>query len=148
MLRYLGLAGMEKAEAGLLSYGGQRLLDMGLALASGPRVLLLDEPLAGLAAVERERNDAIFKRISRNRPVLLVEHDIDGVFQLAEHVTVMNGGLVLIDGDVEAAQSSATVQKVYIDSGAASVAAKVRDGRHCGAAADGCGRQHLLRQEP
>ena len=53
--RYLGLAGIERAEAGSLSYGGQRLLDMGLALATAPRILLLDEPLAGLAAAERQR---------------------------------------------------------------------------------------------
>src|SRR6266436_3973516 len=63
-IRYLGLAGIEKAEAGMLSYGGQRLLDMGVALATAPRVLLLDEPLAGLAAAERERIGAIIKRIS------------------------------------------------------------------------------------
>ena len=83
-IRYLGLAGIEKAEAGMLSYGGQRLLDMGVALATAPRVLLLDEPLAGLAAAERERIGAIIKRISADLPVLLVEHDIDRVFQLAD----------------------------------------------------------------
>lgn len=127
MLRYLGLAGMERAEAGSLSYGGQRLLDMGLALASHPCILLLDEPLAGLSAAERERIGNIIKRISHDLPVLLVEHDIDRVFQLADHVTVMNNGQVLLDGDVEAARSSKTVQEVYIGSGAASVAAKARE---------------------
>jgi len=127
MLRYLGLAGMEKAEAGSLSYGGQRLLDMGLALASRPRILLLDEPLAGLSAAERERIGNIIKRISRDLPVLLVEHDIDRVFQLADHVTVMNNGQVLLDGDVEAARASKAVQEVYIGSGAATVAAKARE---------------------
>ncbi len=127
MLRYLGLAGMEKAEAGSLSYGGQRLLDMGLALASRPRVLLLDEPLAGLSAAERERIGNIIKRISHDLPVLLVEHDIDRVFQLADHVTVMNNGQVLLDGDVEAARASRAVQEVYIGSGAATVAAKMRE---------------------
>src|SRR3982074_3235983 len=71
-IRYLGLAGIEKAEAGTLSYGGQRLLDMGVALANAPRVPLLDEPLAGLAAAERERIGAIIKRISADLPVLLV----------------------------------------------------------------------------
>jgi branched-chain amino acid transport system ATP-binding protein len=127
MLRYLGLAGIETAEAGSLSYGGQRLLDMGLALASHPRILLLDEPLAGLAAAERERIGNIIKRISRDLPVLLVEHDIDRVFQLADHVTVMNGGQVLLDGTVEQARTSPKVQEVYIGSGAATIAAKVRE---------------------
>src|SRR5436305_2639647 len=126
-IRYLGLAGIEKAEAGTLSYGGQRLLDMGVALATAPRVLLLDEPLAGSAAAERERIGAIVKRISSDLPVLLVEHDIDRVFQLADHVTVMNEGSVLLDGTVEDARASPQVQEVYIGSGAAHVAAKPRE---------------------
>ncbi len=127
VIRYLGLAGIEKAEAGALSYGGQRLLDMGVALATAPRVLLLDEPLAGLAAAERERIGAIIKRISSDLPVLLVEHDIDRVFALADHVTVMNEGRVLLDGTVEDARSSKKVQEIYIGSGAAAVAAKPRE---------------------
>jgi ABC-type branched-subunit amino acid transport system ATPase component/ABC-type branched-subunit amino acid transport system permease subunit len=126
IIRYLGLAGIEKAEAGMLSYGGQRLLDMGVALATAPRVLLLDEPLAGLAAAERERIGAIIKRISSDLPVLLVEHDIDRVFQLADHVTVMNEGRVLLDGTVEDARGSPEVQEIYIGSGATEIAARPR----------------------
>lgn len=127
LMRYLGVAGIERAEAGSLSYGGQRLLDMGLALATRPRMLLLDEPLAGLAAAERERIGNIIKRLSADVPVLLVEHDIDRVFKLANHVTVMNEGRVLLDGTVEDARSSPKVQEVYIGSGAAHVAAKPRE---------------------
>jgi ABC-type branched-subunit amino acid transport system ATPase component len=127
VIRYLGLAGIDRAEAGMLSYGGQRLLDMGIALATAPRVLLLDEPLAGLAAAERERIGAIIKRISSDLPVLLVEHDIDRVFQLADRVTVMNEGRVLLDGSVENARTSSEVQQVYIGSGAAEVAARPRE---------------------
>ena len=111
----------------MLSYGGQRLLDMGVALATAPRVLLLDEPLAGLAAAERERIGAIVKRISTDLPVLLVEHDIDRVFQLADRVTVMNEGQVLLDGSVEDARASSKVQEVYIGSGTSAVAAKPRE---------------------
>src|SRR5213076_2089447 len=113
-------------EAGLLSYGGQRLLDMGLAIATRPRILLLDEPLAGLAAAERTRIAALLTTISAEIPVLLVEHDIDRVFQIADRVTVMNEGKVLVDGTVEDARSSPRVQEVYIGSGRASVAAKPR----------------------
>jgi branched-chain amino acid transport system ATP-binding protein len=126
LIRYLGVAGIEQAEAGALSYGGQRLLDMGLALATKPRVLLLDEPLAGLAAAERQRIGDIIKRISADIPMLLVEHDIDRVFQIADAVTVMNEGQVLVDGTVEDARSSPKVQEVYIGSGAATMAAKPR----------------------
>jgi ABC-type branched-subunit amino acid transport system ATPase component len=118
---------MEEAEAGTLSYGGQRLLDMGLALATKPRVLLLDEPLAGLSAAERQRIGDIIKSISADLPVLLVEHDIDRVFQIADAVTVMNEGRVLVDGTVEDARSSPKVQEVYIGSGAAAVAARPRE---------------------
>lgn len=125
--RYLGVAGMEPAEAGTLSYGGQRLLDMGLALATKPRVLLLDEPLAGLSAAERQRIGDIIKRISSDVPVLLVEHDIDRVFQIADAVTVMNEGKVLVDGTVEDARSNAQVQEVYIGTGAVTLAAKPRE---------------------
>jgi ABC-type branched-subunit amino acid transport system ATPase component/ABC-type branched-subunit amino acid transport system permease subunit len=127
LLRYLGLSGIEQAEAGALSYGGQRLLDMGVALATKPRILLLDEPLAGLAAAERQRIGDLIKRISADLPVLLVEHDIDRVFQIADAVTVMNEGKVLVAGTVEDARSSPKVQEVYIGSGATAVAAKPRE---------------------
>jgi branched-chain amino acid transport system ATP-binding protein len=122
----MGLKGIETAEAGSLSYGGQRLLDMSLALATRPRVLLLDEPLAGLAAAERERVGNLIKSISKDVPVLLVEHDIDRVFQIADHVTVMNEGSVLVDGTVEDARSSKRVQEVYIGSGSHALAEKPR----------------------
>jgi ABC-type branched-subunit amino acid transport system ATPase component len=90
-------------------------------------VLLLDEPLAGLAAAERQRIGDIIKRISSDIPMLLVEHDIDRVFQIADAVTVMNEGQVLVDGTVEDARSSPRVQEVYIGSGATTVAAKPRE---------------------
>jgi len=126
LIRFLGLSGIERAEAGELSYGGQRLLDMGLALACAPRVLLLDEPLAGLAAAERERVAQLIKRIAADLPVLLVEHDIDRVFALADRVTVMNDGKVLFDGNAADARSSHAVQEIYIGSGTAALAATAR----------------------
>src|SRR5258705_7594721 len=90
---------------------------MALALATKPRVLLLDEPLAGLAAAERDRVGRLIKSISAEIPVLLVEHDIDRVFALADVVTVMNDGAVLVDGTVADARNSPRVQEVYIGSG-------------------------------
>ena len=130
ILRTMGLAGIEPAEAASLSYGGQRLLDMALALATRPRILLLDEPLAGLAAAERDRVGALIKAISADLPVLLVEHDIDRVFALADAVTVMNDGEVLVDGSVDDARRSPRVQQVYIGSGTHALA-----GRHRASAA-------------
>jgi branched-chain amino acid transport system ATP-binding protein/branched-chain amino acid transport system permease protein len=125
-LGYLGLAGIESAEASSLSYGGQRVLDMGLALATRPRILLLDEPLAGLAVAERERIAKLIKTLSTEIPILLVEHDIDRVFRIADHVTVMNDGAVLVDGSVEDARNNDRVREVYIGSGSAAVAAEQR----------------------
>jgi len=126
VVRTMGLAGVESAEAASLSYGGQRLLDMSLALATKPRVLLLDEPLAGLAAAERERVGQLIKGISRDIPVLLVEHDIDRVFALADAVTVMNDGQVLVDGTVDDARDSPRVQEVYIGAGSHALAERAR----------------------
>jgi ABC-type branched-subunit amino acid transport system ATPase component len=123
---YLGLAGIERADAGSLSYGGQRLLDLGVALGTRPRILLLDEPLAGLAAAERQRVAGLIKHLSAEIPVLLVEHDIDRVFQIADRVTVMNEGKVLIDGTVEEARGDTKVREIYIGSGAAALAAASR----------------------
>ena len=126
LVRWMGLSGIEHAEAGALSYGGQRLVDMALALATRPHILLLDEPLAGLAAAERQRVGDLIKRLSADIPVLLVEHDIDRVFQIADRVTVMNDGEVLVDGGVEDARTDVRVQEVYLGSGAHAVASKPR----------------------
>jgi ABC-type branched-subunit amino acid transport system ATPase component len=130
VIQTMGLAGVETADAASLSYGGQRLLDMALALATKPRLLLLDEPLAGLAAAERQRVGQLIKTISADVPVLLVEHDIDRVFALADTVTVMNDGQVLVDGSVEDARTSPRVQEIYIGSGTHALA-----GRHRASAA-------------
>ena len=126
LIRYLGLAGIETAEASSLSYGGQRVLDMGLALATQPRILLLDEPLAGLAAAERERIAKLIKTISAEIPILLVEHDIDRVFRIADYVTVMNDGAVLVDGSVDDARNNDKVRAIYIGSGTAAVVMQPR----------------------
>jgi branched-chain amino acid transport system ATP-binding protein len=126
LIAFLGLTGIERAQASALSYGGQRLLDMGLAVATRPRILLLDEPLAGLAAGERARIAALVKTLSAEIPVLFVEHDIDRVFAIADHVTVMNEGKVLVDGTAADARGDAKVRTVYIGSGAAALAAKPR----------------------
>src|SRR5258705_12422059 len=97
---------------------------MALALATKPRVLMLTEPLAGLAAAERGRVGRLIKSISADIPVLLVEHDIDRVFALADAVTVMNDGEVLVDGSVGDARDSPRVQEVYIGSGTHALAGR------------------------
>ncbi|MCY7369749.1 MAG: branched-chain amino acid ABC transporter ATP-binding protein/permease [Polaromonas sp.] len=125
LMKFLGLEGMEAIAGGELSYGGQRLVDLGIALGSKPRVLLLDEPLAGLAAAERERVSHLVKTIASNIPVLIVEHDIDRVLAFSQRVTVMNEGSVLMAGAPEEARADRRVQQVYTGSGKPPVSGRV-----------------------
>src|SRR5664279_5935465 len=117
LIRFLGLDGIEAIEGGELSYGGQRLLDLGIAIGSKPHVLLLDEPLAGLAAAERERVSSLVKKVAANIPVLIVEHDIDRVLGFSQGVTVMNQGEVLMSGSPDAVRADRRVQQVYTGTG-------------------------------
>jgi ABC-type branched-subunit amino acid transport system ATPase component/ABC-type branched-subunit amino acid transport system permease subunit len=117
LVKFLGLEGIEEIEGGELSYGGQRLVDLGIALGSKPQVLLLDEPLAGLAAAERERVSRLVKNVAAGIPVLIVEHDIDRVLGFSQRVTVMNQGEVLMAGSPEAVRADPRVQQIYTGTG-------------------------------
>jgi ABC-type branched-subunit amino acid transport system ATPase component/ABC-type branched-subunit amino acid transport system permease subunit len=117
LIRFLGLEGIEDIEGGDLSYGGQRLVDLGIALGSKPQLLLLDEPLAGLAAAERERVARLIRNVAANIPVLIVEHDIDRVLGFSHQVTVMNQGEVLMTGSPEAVRADRRVQEIYTGTG-------------------------------
>jgi branched-chain amino acid transport system ATP-binding protein/branched-chain amino acid transport system permease protein len=125
LIRFLGLEGIEDVEGGALSYGGQRLVDLGIALGCKPRLLLLDEPLAGLAAAERERVAQLVRRVAINIPVLIVEHDIDRVLGFSQRVTVMNQGEVLMTGTPEAVRSDRRVQETYTGTGTPAVGTRV-----------------------
>ena len=133
LIRFLGLEGIENVQAGDLSYGGQRLVDLGIALASRPQVLLLDEPLAGLAAAERERVSNLIKNVASNIPVLIVEHDIDRVLGFSHRVTVMNQGQILMAGTPSEVRADNRVQEIYTGTGippvASRAAALVREGQ-------------------
>ena len=111
LIRFLGLEGIENIQGAELSYGGRRLVDLGIALGSKPHVLLLDEPLAGLAAAERERVSIFIKTIAVNIPVLIVEHDIDRVLGFSRRVTVINQGEVLMTGTPEEVRNDRRVQE-------------------------------------
>jgi branched-chain amino acid transport system ATP-binding protein len=122
LVKFLGLEGIEDIRGGDLSYGGQRLVDLGIALGSKPQVLLLDEPLAGLAAAERERVSNLVKNVAANIPVLIVEHDIDRVLGFSQIVTVMNQGDVLMSDTPEAVRADRRVQEIYTGKGIPEVA--------------------------
>jgi len=124
LVRFLGLEGVEDVAVSSLSYGGQRLVEIGVALAARPRALLLDEPLVGLAAAERERITELIRGLTRHMAVLLVEHDIDRVFAIADKITVMNEGKVLVEGDADTVRTHPEVQRVYIGGGKPHAAAR------------------------
>jgi branched-chain amino acid transport system ATP-binding protein len=117
LIKFLGLEGIEAIEGGELSYGGQRLVDLGIALGSKPQVLLLDEPLAGLAAAERERVSNLIRNVAVNIPILIVEHDIDRVLGFSQNVTVMNQGEVLMTGCPSEVRADLRVQAIYTGTG-------------------------------
>jgi branched-chain amino acid transport system ATP-binding protein/branched-chain amino acid transport system permease protein len=125
LIRFLGLEGIEEIAGGELSYGGQRLVDLGIALGSKPQVLLLDEPLAGLAAAERERVSNLVKNVAANIPVLIVEHDIDRVLGFSQRVTVMNQGEVLMAGTPDEVRANRRVQEIYTGTGTPPVCSRV-----------------------
>ena len=125
LMKFLGLEGIEDTEGGELSYGGQRLVDLGIALGSKPQVLLLDEPLSGLAAAERERVSHLVQTVANNIPVLIVEHDIDRVLGFSQQVTVMNQGSVLMTGTPDQARADQRVQEIYTGTGTPPVTGRV-----------------------
>src|SRR3569832_2524706 len=127
LMRCLGLEGIETIEGGERSYGGQRLVDLGIALGSKPQVLLLDEPLAGLAATERDRVSNLVKNIAASIPVLIVEHDIDRVLAFSHRVSVMKEGEVLLAGPPDEVRRDARVQQVYTGAGTPPVTGRSAD---------------------
>ena len=124
LIRFLGLEGIEGIAGDELSYGGQRLLDLGVALGSKPQVLLLDEPLAGLAAAERERVSAVIRNVAASIPILIVEHDVDRLLAFSRRVTVMNQGKVLMTGTPAEVRADRRVQEIYTGSGTPPVACR------------------------
>jgi len=133
LIRFLGLEGIEDTLGGDLSYGGQRLVDLGIALGSKPQVLLLDEPLAGLAAAERERVSRLVTTIAQHIAVLIVEHDIDRVLGISQRVTVMTQGAVLMSGTPDEVRRDARVQEVYTGHGTPPVSGRQGHGEAQGA---------------
>jgi len=100
--------------AGTLSHGQLRLLEIAMALATGPRVLLLDEPLAGMGPEEGGRVAALLRELARDHAVLLIEHDMDFVFAVADTLTVMVDGRVLAQGPPAHIRASAAVREAYL----------------------------------
>ena len=114
-----GLGPLLDRTAGLLSHGQKRQLEIAMCLATTPQVLLLDEPLAGMGAEETERMLALLSDLRAGHAVLLVEHDMDAVFRIADRITVMVNGAVIACDTPEAVRNNPAVQAAYLGEGEA-----------------------------
>ena len=118
-LATVGLAERERVLAGSLAHGEQRELEVALALATRPRVLLLDEPMAGMGPEESERLVALIASLARKLTILLVEHDMDAVFRLANRISVLVGGRLICTGSPDVVRAHPEVRKAYLGEEAA-----------------------------
>ncbi|MBU3725152.1 MAG: ABC transporter ATP-binding protein [Burkholderiaceae bacterium] len=114
VMRRTGLAEFADRPAGLLSHGQKRQLEIAMCLAINPKVLLLDEPLAGMGAEETERMLALLNSLKSDHAILLVEHDMDAVFRVADRITVMVNGAVIASGSPDAVRQDSQVQAAYL----------------------------------
>jgi branched-chain amino acid transport system ATP-binding protein len=115
--RAMELAGLQARRghvAGAASHGEQRQLEIAMTLATDPKVLLLDEPLAGMGTAEAERMVELLLRLKKEHAMMLVEHDMDAVFTLADHLTVMVNGQVIASGTPAQVRADAGVQSAYL----------------------------------
>jgi len=110
----VGLHEKQNALAATLAHGEQRALEVGLALATRPKLVLLDEPLAGMGPEEAQRMIALIDRIRSHVTVLLVEHDMDAVFRLANRISVLVNGRLIASGAPETIKADEQVRKAYL----------------------------------
>ena len=116
LLDSVGLAALATSDAGLLSYGDQKRLELAIVLALRPRLLLLDEPTAGVEVQTRHEIVALVKRLCTEHKLSLLfcEHDMDAVFSIADRITVLHQGRVLAEGDAASIQADPRVRAVYL----------------------------------
>ena len=113
-LNQLSLETMETKVASTLSHGDKRKLELAMALAMGPKILLLDEPFAGLDQAESSKLIELLKSIKKIMPIFLIEHDMQAVFALADKISVLNEGEIIESGSVEMIRRSKLVQNAYL----------------------------------
>ena len=113
-LALIGLTARADVPVAELAYGEKRRLEIGLALASSPSLLLLDEPFAGMSPAERTETVQLLKNIRRGRTLVLVDHDMDAMFELAERITVLHEGALLAEGTPTEIQRNQVVQEAYL----------------------------------
>ncbi|MGH3870677.1 MAG: urea ABC transporter ATP-binding protein UrtD [Pseudonocardiaceae bacterium] len=117
-LETVGLSNLRDDQAGTLAHGQKQWLEIGMLLVQNARVLLLDEPVAGMSAQERTETGELLRRVGAERTVVVVEHDMDFMRSFATSVTVLHAGKVLSEGTVSQVQADPQVQEVYLGRGA------------------------------
>ncbi len=114
MLEDLNLGPRRETAAGLLSYADQRALEIGMTIAGGASVILLDEPTAGMSNAETDNAIELIRRVSKGKTLVMVEHDMKVVFDLADVITVLVYGQVIASGPPQAVRANAAVQEAYL----------------------------------
>jgi branched-chain amino acid transport system ATP-binding protein len=119
LLERLKLADRRNLQAGLLSYAEQRALEIGITIAGGAEIILLDEPTAGMSHSETESAVALIRAVSEGKTLIMVEHDMSVVFGLADRITVLVYGEVIASDAPAAIRGNAAVQEAYLGAAAA-----------------------------
>ena len=114
VLQQVGLEHRTEVLAANLAHGEQRQLEVAMALATGPRLLLLDEPMAGMGTEESQRMIALLSSLKRRQTIILVEHDMDAVFKLADRISVLVYGRVIATGTPESVRANPEVRTAYL----------------------------------
>ncbi|KGF72711.1 urea ABC transporter ATP-binding protein [Neosynechococcus sphagnicola sy1] len=114
LLETVGLAAKAKIQAGLLSHGEKQWLEIGMLVAQSPDLLLVDEPVAGLTDEETERTGELLQALAESHSIIVIEHDMEFVRQIARQVTVLHEGTVLCEGTIDQVQSDPRVIEVYL----------------------------------
>jgi branched-chain amino acid transport system ATP-binding protein len=117
ILGRLGLLDQRRTLASNLSHGDQRLLEIGVALAGQPKLLLLDEPTAGMSPRETERTTQLIRELAREVAVILVEHDMDVVMSISDRISVMHQGAIIAEGTPTEIQTNEQVREAYLGKG-------------------------------
>jgi len=114
VLESLGLIGIKDVLAGELSYGQQRALEIGIALATDPKLILLDEPTAGMTKEETKETVALIQNVTKGKTLVVIEHDMDVVFSIAHRITVLYYGEILASGTPDEIRNSEKVKEAYL----------------------------------
>jgi len=114
VIKVIGLEGKENITAKNLSYGDRRTLDIGISLASNPKLLLLDEPTSGLASRETGKMADFIRSLARNLTLVLIEHDMSIVLSISDRIAVLHQGRVIAEGTPEAVRQNEEVQEAYL----------------------------------